>query len=79
MRHGESAMGSRALGVHAALGDDLAIEVGQLFDQPDVLKERRAATTGGLDIQVVAHGHSRRMGHVWRFVGHETALGGREN
>ncbi len=71
MGDGEGPMGSRPLGVHATLRNDLAMEVGQLFDQPDVLKERWAAPAGSLDIEVVADGRPGRVGHMWRFVGHE--------
>ena len=38
---GEGAEGAGALGVHPALGDDLAVEVGQLLQEPDVLQQHR--------------------------------------
>jgi hypothetical protein len=31
-----------ALGVHAALRDDLPVEVGELFEQPEILQQRKA-------------------------------------
>src|SRR3546814_19483683 len=41
VRDGEGAVGSPAFGMHAALGDNFAIEVRQLLDQPDRSEERR--------------------------------------
>ncbi|KAI1696513.1 helix-turn-helix domain-containing protein [Ditylenchus destructor] len=58
LRHREAAIGARALGVHAALGNDLAVEVGQLLQQPDVLQERGAARACGLDVEVVDDGRA---------------------
>src|SRR3546814_15425472 len=43
VRDGKGAIGPGAFGVHAALGDDFALEVSQLFQQPDVLKQGRSA------------------------------------
>ena len=40
---GEGAERAGALGVHAALGDDLAVEVRELLEEPDVLQQHRAA------------------------------------
>ena len=54
--HGEGAVRARAFGVHAPLWDDFPVEVGELFDQPDVLQQSRAARPGGLDVDVVADG-----------------------
>ncbi len=38
---GECAIGAGTLGVHAALGNHFAIEVGELFQKPDVLQQLR--------------------------------------
>jgi len=54
--HRERAVGSPALGVHAALRDHLAVEMGELLDQPDVLQQGRAARTGGHDVVLSATG-----------------------
>ncbi len=51
-----------AFGVHATLGNHLAVEVRELLDQPDVLQERRSSAAGRLDVEVVADGCSGRMG-----------------
>src|SRR5690606_9297891 len=49
----EGAIRSRALGVHTTLRDDLAIKVGQLFDQPHVLQEQGATRAGGHGVLVI--------------------------
>ncbi len=49
----EGAEGAGALGVHAPLRDDLAVEVGELLEEPDVLEQQRAARTGGQGVLVV--------------------------
>ena len=64
LRDGELAVGARALGMHAALGDHLAIEMRQLLDQPDVLQQGRAARAGGLDVEVVDHRRAGGMGQL---------------
>ena len=53
MGNGEGAMGARTLGVHAPLGDHLAVEVGELLEEPDILQQLRATRPGGHDILVV--------------------------
>src|SRR3546814_5566162 len=58
VRDGEGAVGSPALGMHAALRDNFAIEVRHLLDQPDVLEQRRSARPGRLDVRVVHYGRS---------------------
>jgi len=35
-----------AFGMHPALGNDLAIKVCELLDQPDILEQSRTTTTG---------------------------------
>ena len=51
--NGKRAVGAGTLGVHAALGNHFAVEVGQLFQEPDVLQQHRAARAGRLRILVV--------------------------
>ena len=63
----EGAVGARALGVHAALGNHLAIEVGELLQEPDVLQQRRPARTGGHDVLVVGDGRARIGGQLLLF------------
>ena len=60
---GESTERARALGVHAALGNDLAVEVGQLLQQPDVFHQQRATWAGGLAVLVVHHRCAEGRGH----------------
>ena len=50
--------------MHAPLGDDLAVEVGELLEEPDILQQQRAARTGGHAVLVVRDGRSRR-GSQW--------------
>ena len=52
---GQRAEGARALGMHHALGDALAVQVRQLLDQLVVLHQQRAARAGGQRILVVRH------------------------
>ena len=61
LRHRKGAVGAPALGMHAALGDHLAVEMRQLLEQPDVLQQCRTAGTGGQDVGVVG---DRRAGFV---------------
>ncbi|MNQ46784.1 hypothetical protein D3C85_606100 [compost metagenome] len=35
--HGEGAVGAGTFGMHAPLGNDFAVEVGEFFQQPDIL------------------------------------------
>jgi hypothetical protein len=55
---GEGAEGARALGVHAPLGDDLAVKMRQLFQEPDILQQHRAARAGGHGVLVVRDGRT---------------------
>ena len=61
---GEGAVGARALGVHPALGDHLAVEVGELLQEPDVLEQGRPAAARGHDVLVVDDGRARRGGQL---------------
>ena len=45
-----------ALGMHPALRNNLAVEVGQLLNKPDVLQQRRTPLAGGRDVLVVVDG-----------------------
>ncbi|MNR15815.1 hypothetical protein D3C85_1323730 [compost metagenome] len=53
MGHGEGAVGAGTFGVHAPLRDHFTVEVGEFFQQPDVLQQCGAARASGLDIEVV--------------------------
>ncbi|OPZ22829.1 MAG: hypothetical protein BWZ10_00217 [candidate division BRC1 bacterium ADurb.BinA364] len=67
MRDGESSIGARPLGVHAAFGNHFAIEVGQFFQKPDILQQLRPARTGGHHVLVV---RDRRSDVVGQLLGH---------
>jgi hypothetical protein len=62
--------------MHAPLGDYLAIEVSELFDQPDVLEECRAAAAGCKDVEVVADRRAGCMGQKRLLVDHDRILPG---
>jgi hypothetical protein len=64
---GKGAVGAGALGVHAAFGNHLAGEMGELFDQPDVLQQRRSARPGGLDVEIVRDRRAGSMGQQRTF------------
>ena len=66
----EGAIGARPLGVHAPLRDHLAVEVGQLFQKPEILQQHRAAWSGGHHILVVGHRAAVGRGQFGRFVTH---------
>src|SRR5690606_20520545 len=55
---GEGAIGARTLGMHAPLGNHLAVEVGQLLEQPDVLQQGRTAGAGRQDVLVIGNGRA---------------------
>jgi len=50
VRDGKGAMCTGALGVHAPLRNHFPGEVGQLFDEPDILQKGGTAGPGGLDV-----------------------------
>ena len=56
MGDGKGAVGAGTLGVHAALGDHLPVEVGEFLQEPDILQQHRAARSGGHDVLVVDDG-----------------------
>ena len=56
VHHGEGSEGSRSFGVHAPLGDDFAVEVGEFFEEPRVLQGYGAALSGCLNVLVVGDG-----------------------
>src|SRR6267378_6801760 len=58
----ESSMRPPAFGMHPALRNDLAIKVGELLNQPDVLEESRTTTTGCQNIGVVRYGSTGCIG-----------------
>ena len=63
---GEGAVGPGALGVHASLGDHLAVEVGEFLQKPDILQQHRAARPGGHDVLVVGDGSAGVVGQLLR-------------
>jgi len=44
--HGKRAIGAGALGVHTTLRNDFAVEMGELFDQVEVIQQQRATRPG---------------------------------
>jgi hypothetical protein len=67
MRNRKCTKRTRTLGVHTSLGNHLAVKVCQLFDQPYVLKQRRAAFSGSCYILIVVDGSagfSRELCHI---------------
>src|ERR1700731_860990 len=62
----ESSMRPPAFGMHPALGNDLAIKVCELLDQPDVLKQSRTTTTGCQNICVFRY---RNTGCICKSIG----------
>ncbi len=67
MGDGEGAEGAGALGVHAPLRDHLAVEVGQLFQVPDVLKQHGPPRPGRHCVLVVNHGRTVARGQFSLF------------
>ena len=53
---GKGAIGAGTLGVHAAFGDYLPVEVGKFLQIPDILQQHRAARSGGHGVLVVDDG-----------------------
>ena len=47
VRYGKRTERARTFSVHTAFGDDFAHEVGEFFIQPQILRQQRAARTGG--------------------------------
>ncbi|MNJ56736.1 hypothetical protein D3C77_522970 [compost metagenome] len=56
MGHHELAEGTGTLGMHAPLGDDFTVEVGELFKEPYVLQQHRAARARSHDVLVIHYG-----------------------
>ncbi|MCY1297582.1 hypothetical protein D9M70_470290 [compost metagenome] len=56
VRDPERAVGTGALGMHAALGNDFTVEVGQFFEEPDILQQHRAARACRLRVLVIGNG-----------------------
>jgi hypothetical protein len=74
MSRGEGSMRSPALGMHPALGNDLAIKVCELLDQPDVLEQSRTTATGGQYICVVWYGRTGCIGKSFGFCHYKSSL-----
>jgi hypothetical protein len=65
--NGKFAEGARSLGMHAALRDDLAVEVSQLFHIPDILHKHGPAWAGGHGILIIGYGCASRGGQFLAF------------
>ncbi|MNL46838.1 hypothetical protein D3C87_1695860 [compost metagenome] len=68
---GEGTVGAGPLGVDDPFRNAFAVEVGQLFNQPEVLQQRRATGAGGQRVVVVRHRRARGGGQRL-LVGHST-------
>ncbi|OQB99613.1 MAG: hypothetical protein BWX80_03632 [Candidatus Hydrogenedentes bacterium ADurb.Bin101] len=53
--HGKSAEGAGTFGVHAPFRDDLPVEVGEFFEEPDVLQQLRAPWSCRQHVLIVGH------------------------
>ncbi|MNQ08762.1 hypothetical protein D3C85_215620 [compost metagenome] len=69
VRDGKGAVGARTFGVHDALGNALAVEMLEFFDQVEVLQQQRATGAGADGILVVGDGNARG-GTEWRLLAH---------
>ncbi len=67
VRDGKRAMRAGTLGMHAALGDDFAVEVGQLFQEPHILQQGRAAWACRLDVLVVDDRRAKGGGQLFHW------------
>ena len=67
VRDGKRAMRAGTLGMHAALGDDFAVEVGQLFQEPHILQQGRATRAGRLDVLVVDDRRAKGGGQLFHW------------
>ncbi|PMQ14793.1 hypothetical protein JaAD80_19100 [Janthinobacterium sp. AD80] len=69
VRDGKSAVGARTFGMHHALGNALAVEMLEFFDQVEVLQQQGTAGAGADGILVVGDGNTRG-GAEWRLLAH---------
>src|SRR5258707_238754 len=77
MGNREGAESSRALGMHTALWNHLAIEVRHLLKKPNVLEQRRTPFAGCCDVLVVVDGGAecgRKFFHTSPWVLHLSLL-----
>ena len=75
MRDGEPAIGPRTFGVHTALWDHLPIEVGELFQVPDILQQLRAPWASGHAMLIVRNGASSIGGQLFVLAHCDSPLG----
>jgi hypothetical protein len=68
--NGKGAIGAGALGVHAALGDHLPVEVSKLLQKPDILQEDGTARSRGHGILVINNGSAIPGGQFFLFIFH---------
>ena len=65
----KSAVSARAFGMHAALGDDLTVEVSEFLQKPRVLKQHRSTWSSSHNILVIGN---RSAYVVGKFLGHDS-------
>ena len=70
MRHRERPVSTGALGVHAPLRNDLTVEMGQLFLEPDILHQHGAARTGSQSMIVIGYRRTGTGGQAVFFISH---------
>ena len=70
MRHRERPVSTGALGVHAPLRDDLTVEMGQFFLEPDILHQHGAARTGSQGMIVIGYRRTGTGGQAVIFISH---------
>ena len=70
MRHRERPVSTGALGVHAPLRDDLTVEMGQFFLEPDILHQHGAARAGSQGMIVIGYRRTGTGGQAVIFISH---------
>jgi hypothetical protein len=65
VRDGKGAVSARTFRMHHALGNALAVEVLEFFDQVEVLQEQRTARAGAEGILVIGDGDTGCRGQLW--------------
>ena len=73
VRHGEGAESAGTFGMHAPLGDHLAVKVGQFLQKPHILQQHRATRSGGQAVLVIGYRCAESRG---QFLVHNNLLEG---
>ena len=68
MGHGKFAKCAGTFGVHAAFGDDLAVEVGKFFQKPDVLKQHGTPGACRHSVLIVGNRSAGDSGQLFLFL-----------